>query len=180
MKQTYIAVMDKLYVLCVWAAGISLVVLTTAIPFNVFMRYVMNIGMSWPEPLAIVFMIVFTPPPPPPPPFFAGAVCYRAGAHISVMLLVNAMKGWRRIAIAWVTELAMIAFNLFVLYYGIGLIQTTWHNFLAEFPIIRVGLTYIPLPVGAAITVLFIVERLWTRNYFPTSSATDTSAGLNS
>ena len=172
MKQTYIAVMDKLYVLCVWAAGISLVVLTTAIPFNVFMRYVMNIGMSWPEPLAIVFMIVFT--------FFAGAVCYRAGAHISVMLLVNAMKGWRRVAIAWVTELAMIAFNLFVLIYGIDLIKTTWYNFLAEFPIIRVGLTYIPLPVGAAITVLFIIERLWTRNYFPTSSATDTSAGLNS
>ena len=116
-------------------------------------------------------MIVFT--------FFAGAVCYRSGVHISVMLLVNKTTGWRRTLIAWVTECAMVAFNLFVLYFGILLINTTWHNFLAEFPVIRVGLTYVPLPVGGAVTVLFIIERLWTRNFFPSSSATDTSASTN-
>lgn len=171
MKQTYVLAMDKLYLVCMWIAGLSLIALTAIIPFNVFMRYVLSIGQSWPEPAAVIFMIIFT--------FFAGAVCYRAGAHISVMLLVNKTVGWQRTMIAWVTECAMIAFNLFVLYFGVLLIDTTWHNFVAEFPVIRVGLTYIPLPVGGAITVLFIIERLWSRNFFPTSSATDTTAGIS-
>lgn len=167
MKQTYVAAMDKLYLVCMWIAGLALVVLTTVIPFNVFMRYVMNKGLSWPEPLAVVVMIVFT--------FFAGAVCYRAGVHISVLLLVNVMSGWRKVALAWVTEILMAGFNLFILYFGIGLCQTTWYNFIAEFPGLRTGMTYIPLPIGGLVTVLFIVERLWTGNYFPTSSSVDTS-----
>ncbi len=171
MKQAYIAAMDRLYLVCMWMAGLSLVVLTTIIPFNVFMRYVMNRGLSWPEPLAIIFMIVFS--------FFAAAVCYRSGVHISVMLLVNKTTGWRRTLIAWITEIAMAGFNLFVLYYGVILINTTWHNYVAEFPSIRVGQTYLPLPIGAVITFLFIVERLWTGKFFPVSSAADTSAGTN-
>lgn len=168
MKQVYIAAMDRVYLVCMWIAGLSLVVLTTIIPFNVFMRYVMNKGLSWPEPLAIIVMIVFT--------FFAGAVCYRSGVHICVMFLVNVTSGWRRTALAWVTEIAMAAFNLFILYYGTLLVQATWYNLIAEFPVIRVGVTYLPLPIGGAVTILFIIERLWTGKFFPTESVADASA----
>jgi len=168
MKQAYIAAMDRLYSVCLWIAGLSLIVLTTIIPFNVFMRYVMNRGLSWPEPLAIIVMIVFT--------FFAGAVCYRSGVHISVMLFVNVMTGVKRTVIAWISEICMIAFNLFILYYGSQLVQAVWHNFVAEFPQIRVGATYLPLPIGGLITVLFIIERLWTRNFFPSTSPVGTEA----
>lgn len=171
MKQAYIAAMDWLYLLCMWIAGFALVVLTTVIPFNVYMRYVMNRGLSWPEPLAVIFMIVFT--------FFAGAVCYRSGVHICVMLLVNLTSGWQRVVVALVTEVLMISFNLLILYYGILLIDATWHNFVAEFPTIRVGLTYVPLPFGATVTILFVIERLWTGNFFPTSSAADGVAKTN-
>jgi TRAP-type C4-dicarboxylate transport system permease small subunit len=168
MKQAYIAIMDRLYSVCMWIAGLSLIVLTTIIPFNVFMRYVMNRGLSWPEPLAIMVMIVFT--------FFAGAVCYRSGVHISVMLFVNAITGVKRTVLAWVTEGLMIAFNLFILYYGTLLVQATWHNFIAEFPEIRVGMTYMPLPIGGLVTVLFIIERLWTGAFFVTTSPVDNPA----
>ena len=168
MKTAYIAAMDRLYTVCMWIAGLSLIVLTTVIPFNVFMRYVMNRGLSWPEPLAIIVMIVFT--------FFAGTVCYRSGVHISVMLFVNMTTGLTRTVIAWVTEILMIAFNLFILYYGILLVDATWHNFIAEFPEIRVGATYLPLPIGGLITVLFILERLWTGNFFPSTSPVGNAA----
>jgi TRAP-type C4-dicarboxylate transport system permease small subunit len=163
MKQLYIAAMDKLYAVCMWIAGLALILLTMIIPYNVFMRYVMNRGLSWPEPMAVILMIVFT--------FFAGAVCYRSGVHISVMLLVNSVKGWRFTTIAWVTEILMVGFNLFILYYGVLLIQATWYNLVAEFPTVSVGQTYLPLPIGALVTVLFVIERLWTRNFFPSSSA---------
>lgn len=168
MKQAYIAAMDRLYSVCMWIAGLSLIVLTTVIPYNVFMRYVMNRGLSWPEPLAIMVMIVFT--------FFAGTVCYRAGVHICVMLFVNVTSGALRTAIAWVTELLMVAFNLYILYYGTLLVQATWYNLIAEFPEVRVGATYLPLPIGGLITVLFIIERMWTGKFFPSTSPVEPSA----
>ena len=32
---------------------------------------------------------------------------------------------------------------------------------IAEFPTLRVGLTYLPIPLGGLFTLLFIIERLW-------------------
>lgn len=168
MKELYISAMDKLYMACMWIAGIGLLVLTTVIPLNVFMRYVMNSAMSWPEPLAIIVMIIFT--------FFAGAVCYRSNMHIAVMLVVNVTKGWPRVVLGWVTEILMVGFNLFVLYYGVLLVETTWHDYLAEFTIVRVGLTYLPLPIGGLITLLFIIERMWTGAFFPAAADAETAS----
>lgn len=167
MKEQYIRVMDKLYTLSMWVAGVSLFILTIIIPLNVFMRYVMNSALSWPEPMAIVIMIIFT--------FFAGAVCYRSNMHIAVMLFVNITSGRARLALGIITEACMIAFSLFVVIYGTELVQTTFDQYIAEFPILRVGLTYVPLPVGSAITILFVIERIWTGQFFP--HAADAASG---
>jgi TRAP-type C4-dicarboxylate transport system permease small subunit len=45
--------------------------------------------------------------------------------------------------------------------YGLQLAHATWHQSIAEFPGLSVGLTYLPIPIGGLITLLFIVERLW-------------------
>ena len=38
---------------------------------------------------------------------------------------------------------------------------------IADFPLISVGISYLPmLPIGGAITLLFVVERLWTGRLF--------------
>lgn len=169
MKERYIRAMDKLFMVCMWIAGVCLMVLTTVIPFNVFMRYVMDAATSWAEPLAIIFMIVFT--------FIAAAVCYRSNMHIAVMLLVNVTKGWQRVALGWITEVAMIGFNIFVLIYGVILVETTWHDYLAEFTSVRVGITYLPLPIGGLITLLFIIERIWTRAFFPAAADESPTSG---
>ena len=44
---------------------------------------------------------------------------------------------------------------------ALELVRTTLHQVIAEFPLLSVGLTYSPVPVGGFITLLFIVERLW-------------------
>lgn len=38
--------------------------------------------------------------------------------------------------------------------------ETTWHQSIAEFPELSVGVTYLPIPIGGAITLLFVAERL--------------------
>ena len=44
--------------------------------------------------------------------------------------------------------------------------HATWFQAIAEFPIISVGLTYLPIPIGGAVTALFVIERFLTRKFF--------------
>jgi TRAP-type C4-dicarboxylate transport system permease small subunit len=39
-------------------------------------------------------------------------------------------------------------------------VGATWHQSIAEFPALSVGVTYLPIPIGGAITLLFVTERL--------------------
>src|SRR5436190_1302969 len=68
------------------------------------------------------------------------------------------------IAIAGVAMLIMtiiIPYGLFMIRWGVLLVQATWQNTIAEFPQLSVGVTYLPIPVAGAITLLFVIERLW-------------------
>jgi TRAP-type C4-dicarboxylate transport system permease small subunit len=50
---------------------------------------------------------------------------------------------------------------LFMIKWGVLLVQATWQNTIAEFPELSVGVTYVPIPVAGLVTLLFCVERLW-------------------
>ena len=158
MKARYIQAMDRLHRLCLVVSIICLVIMTLIVPWGVFTRYVLNRGSEWPEPMAILLMIVFS--------FFSAAVCYRDNLHIAVMALPNAVSPAMRTVLGWLAELGMVATNIFMLVWGVKLVDTTWHQVIAEFPVLSVGLTYLPIPVGGAITALFVIERLWTGALF--------------
>ena len=162
MKERYIRAMDGLHRLCLWVSGICLVVITLIIPWGVYTRYVLGYGSSWPEPMAVLLMIILS--------FLSGALCYRDNLHIAVMAVPNSLTGLTRMILGWVGEICMIATNLFMLLWGIELVKTTWFQVIAEFPIVSVGLSYLPVPVAGGITILFVVERLWTGKLFALAS----------
>ena len=139
-------------------AGVCLVVITIIIPYGVFCRYVLNSAASWPEPMAVLLMIVLS--------FLSAVVCYREHLHIGVGLLPSALSGPAKVLLGWVIELAMLGTNLFMLWYGIKLVETTWNQSIAEFPGLSVGVAYLPIPIGGAITILFVIERLWSQRFF--------------
>ena len=120
----------------------------------------LNSASSWPEPLAILLMIWLS--------FLSAVICYREHLHIAVGWVPNLLDRRDR---AWllgiVIELAMMATNLFLLWYGIRLVKTTWFQSIAEFPVVSVGVSYLPVPIGGAITALFVIERFLKGNYFP-------------
>ena len=60
----------------------------------------------------------------------------------------------------------MSATNLVVLAWGIKLAQATWHQSIAELPIVTAGMAYLPIPVGGALTALFVIERFLTQDFF--------------
>jgi len=161
MKRAYVRAMDALYLFCIGISGIALVFMTIVIPWGVWQRYVMNSALAWPEPMSVLLMIVFT--------FFAAAGCYRAGVHISVGLVVDTLPEGRQRIVRFISELFMILLAVFTVVWGGGLVQATWHQVIAEFPFLSVGLTYMPIPIGGALTILFIIERLWIGRPPPTS-----------
>jgi TRAP-type C4-dicarboxylate transport system permease small subunit len=150
--ERYVRWMDRLYVACVWIAGVALGAMTIIIPWGVYARYILGTGSQWPEPLAILLMIVFT--------FFAAAACYRADVHIAVKLLTGALPEPLRRRAARAVDVLMAALSLFIVIWGFQLCWVTWYQVIAEFPWLRAGITYLPLPIGALVTLLFIIERL--------------------
>lgn len=159
MTSYYFRAMDALYRACMFVAGTALVVITLIIPWGVFTRYVLNSAASWPEPMAILLMIVLS--------FLSAVICYRDHLHIAVGWIPSMLEGPLRTLLGIAIEACMLATNVFLLWYGINLVKTTWYQSIAEFPVVSVGVSYLPVPIGGAVTTLFVIERFLKGNYFP-------------
>jgi TRAP-type C4-dicarboxylate transport system permease small subunit len=155
--------MDALNQACLIVAGVCIVVITLIIPWGVFTRYVLNSASSWPEPMAVLLMIWIS--------FLSAVVCYREYLHIAVGFVPNMLTGLPRAVLGFVIEMAMLGTNLFLLWYGLKLVQFTWYQSIAEFPLVSVGVSYLPVPIGGLVTTLFVIERVWTGRYFEAPSA---------
>jgi TRAP-type C4-dicarboxylate transport system permease small subunit len=145
-------IMDALYLACVIVAGVALVLISAVIPWAVFTRYVLNSAASWPEPMAVLLTIVLT--------FFGAASCYRRGLHMNVGFFADMLPVWPRRAVNLVVEALMALMAVFMMNWGIKLVEATWDNTIADFPFLSVGVTYLPIPIGGAILLLFVIERV--------------------
>lgn len=152
MSLSFRKAMDGLYLFCVVVSGASLVLISAVIPWGVYTRYVLNSAASWPEPMAILLTIVLT--------FFGAAACYRAGTHMRVTIVIDLLFQTRRRAGEVLSEVLVALISLFMVVWGAALCETTWHQSIAEFPELSVGLTYLPIPIGGVFTLLFVIERL--------------------
>src|SRR5437868_7456034 len=112
--------MDVLYGACVVIAGTALVLISAVIPWAVYTRYVLNRAASWPEPMAVLLMIVLT--------FFGAAACYRVRLHMRVSFFVSLLPASVQQVIALIVELLMAAIALFMINWGIKLVAATWRN----------------------------------------------------
>ncbi|MNY39477.1 2,3-diketo-L-gulonate TRAP transporter small permease protein YiaM [compost metagenome] len=117
-----------------------------------FARYILGTGSSWPEPTAILLMMVFT--------FIGAAASYRAGAHMAVAMLTDRMTPQLRKTMSIVSQLLMATICLFMTVWGTKLCISTWNQFMSALPTLRVGITYMPIPVGGLLTLIFVLEKL--------------------
>jgi TRAP-type C4-dicarboxylate transport system permease small subunit len=153
MRKTYRQAMEWLYIVCIVVAAVAMVVITTIIPYGVFMRYVVNSAASWPEPAGILMMIIFS--------FIGGAAAYRANAHIAVGTVLNMVNAANRKRLEFAGDVGMGIVGIFMVKWGVQLVITVWQNSIAEFPGLSAGATYLPIPIAGVITLLFCIERLW-------------------
>ena len=153
MKTFYRRAMQRLYLGCIVLSGLAMVAITLMIPSGVFMRYVMNDPLQWPEPASVIMMVFFS--------FIGGAAVYRANQQIAVEALMKAVGPRSRAAMEWGVHACMLLVAGFMLGYGVHLCVVTWGNTIAEFPSLSTGVVYMPIPIGGLLTLLFIVEKIW-------------------
>jgi TRAP-type C4-dicarboxylate transport system permease small subunit len=144
--------MDYLYLVCVVVGGIALVLISAVIPWAVFTRYVLNSAASWPEPLAILLTIVLT--------FIGAAAGYRLNLHMSISYFADRLPPLYRRLVDLLVQFLMALIAIFMIVWGESLVEVTWHNTIADFPFLSVGVTYLPIPVGGLCLLLFIIERI--------------------
>jgi TRAP-type C4-dicarboxylate transport system permease small subunit len=152
LKPAIRTLMNALYALCVWLAGTALVLISAVMPWAVYTRYVLNRAASWPEPMAVLLMIVLT--------FFGAAACYRTGLHMRMSFFVSLLPARLQRISDFTAEVLMALVALFMVHWGAKLVAETWQNSIADFPALSVGVTYLPIPLGGAILFLFVIERL--------------------
>ena len=153
MRDAYRKAMQQLYLGCIVLSGVAMVVITLFIPAGVFMRYVMNDPLQWPEPASVIMMVFFS--------FIGGAAVYRANQQIAVEALMKAVNPASRTVMQWGVHACMLLVAGFMLGYGVHLCVVTWGNTIAEFPWLSTGVVYAPIPIGGALTLLFIIEKIW-------------------
>src|SRR6202045_4068803 len=144
--------MDTLYLVCVIVGCTALVLISAIIPWAVFTRYVLNSAASWPEPLAVLLTIVLT--------FIGAAAAYRLNLHMNVSYFADQLPARLRALLDLVVQLLMALIATFMIVWGGRLVDVTWHNTIADFPFLSVGVTYLPIPVGGAFLFLFVIERV--------------------
>ena len=147
--------MDVLYLASIWISGLALIVMTVVIPIGVFNRYVLGSGSQWPEPLAILCMVVFT---------FMGAAASLSGgrAHRRDHAHRSGARDSSGTKLAFLVDVLMAA--LCALHDHLRLGSSARSPGTRPSPSSRalsVGVTYLPLPVGAAVTLLFVIEQFF-------------------
>ena len=152
MTQRFLQFNDRVYLACIWISGLAILVMSLVIPWGIFTRYVLGSGSQWPEPIAILLMVVFT--------FLGAAASYRAGAHIAVAMLTDRLPESLRHPLRGLVHALMLLVAVFMAFYGFKLCSETWGQSIAELPWMPVGATYLPVPLGGVVTLLFVVEHM--------------------
>ena len=144
--------LDAVYRFCIWVSGAAIACMSLIVPWGVFTRYVLGSGSAWPEPVAIMLMVVFT--------FLGGAAAYRAGAHIAVQMLTQQLPPPLRRAVGLLADAIMLVVCAFIVLWGTRLCVETWNQSISELSWLPVGVTYAALPIGGAATLVFVIERM--------------------
>ena len=119
MVEKYVHFLDAVYLACIWISGIALFAMTIIIPWGIINRYVLGTGSAWPEPMAILCMVLFT--------FIGAAASYRANAHIAVTMFTDRVPQSWIPALRWTVDILMALLAVFIVIWGLKLCVGTWH-----------------------------------------------------
>lgn len=134
-----------------WIAGAALVLMTTAVSWQVFGRYILNDSPSWTEPFALQCMLWAS--------MLAAGVGVRERFHLSLDIIRGVVPDHVRGVMDGIAAVFVSIFGLAMTFYGIELSAGTWH---ATKPVIGIpeAMDYIPIVIGGAMVFAFSLEQI--------------------
>ncbi|QLF71641.1 TRAP transporter small permease (plasmid) [Peteryoungia desertarenae] len=135
---------------CLYLAGLGVVMMTAIIGWQVFARYVLNDTPSWSEPLSLQLMSWFI--------LLGAAVGVRESVHLGLDIVRHAMPAPVKRIMDLVSLALVSAFGVAMSFYGAKLAMGTW---TARIPVLGWpgGVDFFPLIAGGALIAIFALER---------------------
>lgn len=134
-------------------ANLSLALLVLILAAQVLFRYVLQTGLTWSEEISRFAFVWFV--------YISASLAAQRGTHIRVTLFMLWVPGGKKIA-TLLADAIWIAFNAFVIWAGILLIERT-----LKYPVYSTSLflplawLYLIIPLAHALMILRILERQW-------------------
>ncbi len=150
-----LVLMDKFFDVLVWvsrlATGVTLVLMTVLMGYQVYGRYVLNDTPTWVDPLSMILIMVIA--------FVGAAVGWRENTHLSVVIFRSIVPARIRLVMVFCTDLLMGGFGAVLLYYGTTLTMFRWGNAI---PLIGwpEGLRTLPLAICGALVLVFSIGHM--------------------
>ena len=139
---------------CLQVTVVGLNIILVAVLTQIFGRYVLNNSPAWTEILALVVVLYVA--------CLAAAVDVRDGRHIGMGSLLNRAPEIVRYWAEIIVNLGMIAFGLAMTWGGAVLGYEMMKYINPGLPISRAW-SYVPLPLGGLLIVLFAIEQIVAR-----------------
>lgn len=140
--------------LALWISGTGLVLMTAAVAWQVFGRYVLNATPVWTEVTAVLLMGWFI--------FLGAAVGIREGYHLSFDILLYILPQRVKHVLFTVSDLLVAAFATGMTVYGLQLAQGTWSNTMPGLGLPS-GVSFLAVLTGGGLIVIFSLERVARR-----------------
>jgi TRAP-type C4-dicarboxylate transport system permease small subunit len=136
---------------CMWLGIAGIVLLISAVTWQVFGRYVLNATPTWAESLALLLVLCVT--------MFGTAVGVRDAGHIGLeSFLVLAPVGLRQ-KMEILIHLLVLVFGAAMAYNCAFLVHSVWSYRLPTLGISE-GWKYVPATIAGVLIVLFSIEHL--------------------
>ena len=139
------------------ASALMLAALVLLLCMQVGLRFIFNMGLAWNEELERFVFVWFC--------YLSASFGVQKQGHIRVTTFVNLIPQgfWRQLVIA-LSDLIWIIFNLFVVYYGIELLQKmTRFEHLSPALRINMAFLYAIIPGAFALMSFRLVQLYWRR-----------------
>jgi TRAP-type C4-dicarboxylate transport system permease small subunit len=142
--------MNILYRAVMAFTSVCLALMVIVISWQVFSRFLLNRTPFWSEEVALLLMIYFG--------FFGAVAAYRERLHIGIKVILESMPDTMHGGFLFVLDVVIGAFAVFMIVWGSQLVGAMMKQTLPALSI-KVGYSYLPIPVSGFVLLLFVVEK---------------------
>ncbi len=122
---------------------------------SVLFRWIFNSPLAWQYEATLVgFAWVI---------FIGMSQTFRTQEHMALTFITNALGKKMRVGWKNAIDLWCIAFMVVGIVCSVSVIQSSWLNMYMTIPVSR-GIFYLPFPIGAAFSVIHLINHILNRN----------------